>query len=103
MAQTADRDSSDVTLMEGDTRELAPRAFAANDGESLVQRVSGTALQEIERLIAELQAVRDMLHNEGERVHREIVQYATLSQEAMQSTKIIAEKPGALEKGVGFS
>ena len=32
-----------------------------------------------------------MLHTEGARVQREIVEYATLSQAAMQSTKIIAE------------
>jgi hypothetical protein len=32
-----------------------------------------------------------MLHKEGARVQREIVECATLSQAAMQSTKIIAE------------
>jgi hypothetical protein len=32
-----------------------------------------------------------MLQNEGARVQREIVEYATLSQAALQSTKIIAE------------
>ena len=53
--------------------------------------VAGTSVQEIDRLIAELQSLRDMLSVEGARVQREIVQYATLSQSAMQSTKIIAE------------
>jgi hypothetical protein len=48
-------------------------------------------VQEIDRLISELQTLREMLHNEGARVQREIVEYATLSQAAMQSTKIIAE------------
>jgi hypothetical protein len=32
-----------------------------------------------------------MLQNEAARVQREIVEYATLSQAAMQSTRIIAE------------
>jgi hypothetical protein len=35
--------------------------------------------------------LRDLLHQEGARVQREIAQYAHLSQSAMQSTKIIAE------------
>jgi len=35
--------------------------------------------------------VRDMLHREAARVQREIVQYSTLTQAALQSTKTIAE------------
>ena len=58
---------------------------------SVIDRVSGASVTEIERVIAELTTVRDMLRSEGERVQREIVEYATLSQSAMQSTKIIAE------------
>jgi hypothetical protein len=38
-----------------------------------------------------LGTLRERLQDEGERVQREIVEYATLSQAAMQSTKIIAE------------
>jgi hypothetical protein len=44
-----------------------------------------------DRLIADLQTLRDRLQLEGERVRRDIVEYATLSQAAMQSTRIIAE------------
>ena len=46
---------------------------------------------EIDKLVAELQTLREMLQNEGARVQREIVEYASLSQAAMQSTRIIAE------------
>jgi hypothetical protein len=53
--------------------------------------LTATAVQEIDRLITELEASRDKLHNEGVRVQREIVQYATFTQAALQSTKIIAE------------
>jgi hypothetical protein len=68
---------------------------------SLVQRVAGASIDEIERAIAELQAMRDMLRNEGERVQREIAGYANLSQTANASMKVIADslaqwKPGAL-------
>jgi hypothetical protein len=70
--------------------ETDSEIVASNIG-SLLQRVAGTSVQEIDRLIGELQTLRDMLQNEGARVQREIVEYATLSQAAMQSTKIIAE------------
>ncbi len=46
---------------------------------------------EIEKLIAELQSLRDYLQNEGQRVQREITEYAHMSQAATKSTKIIAE------------
>ena len=90
--------------VEGEIREFVRRDLASvrqqpeNDGEvvannisSLLQRVSGSSVQEIDSLIGELQSLRDRLQNEGERVQREIIQYANLSQAAMQSTKIIAE------------
>ena len=102
--EAADVDTSLETAVEGEIREFVRRDFASvrrppeNDGEavannisSLLQRVSLSSVQEIDRLIGELQTQRDMLHSEGARVQREIIQYANLSQAAMQSTKIIAE------------
>jgi hypothetical protein len=96
-----DKPGSEV---EGEIRDFVRRDVATlrrqpeNDSEmvasnisSLLQRVAGTSVQEIDKLISELQALREMLHAEGARVQREIVEYATLSQAAMQSTKIIAE------------
>ena len=90
--------------MEGEIREFVRRDVATlrrqpeSDSEmvasnigSLLQRVAGTSVQEIDKLIGELQTLREMLATEGARVQREIVEYATLSQAAMQSTKIIAE------------
>jgi cell division septum initiation protein DivIVA len=65
--------------------------LVAHNISTLVQRVAGTSVQEVDRLIAELQQLRDLLHQEGARVQREIAEYAHLSQSAMQSTKIIAE------------
>ena len=58
---------------------------------SLIQRVAGTSLGEIENLIAELESLRDLLHAEGQRVQREISGYAQLSQAAMKSTRMIAD------------
>ena len=102
---SADLDNSVETAVEGEIREFVRRDVAtslrrqpesdsemvANNITSLLQRVAGTSVQEIDKLISELQTLRDMLQNEGARVQREIVEYATLSQAALQSTKIIAE------------
>ena len=48
-------------------------------------------MEEIDRVILELQGVRDMLRNEGERVGREIASYASLSQAAMTAMKVIGD------------
>ena len=62
-----------------------------NNLNSLIQRVAGTSLAEIEKLISELESLRDLLHAEGQRVQREISGYAQLSQAAMKSTRMIAD------------
>jgi hypothetical protein len=79
------RDVATLRRGEGDSEVVASNISA------LLQRVSGASVQEIDRLIGELQTLRDLLQAEGARVQREITQYAHLSQSAMQSTKIIAE------------
>src|SRR5215472_14699077 len=102
---TAEIDKPAETEVEGEIREVVRRDVAtslrrqpesdseivANNINALLQRVAGTSVQEIDKLITELQTLRDMLHSEAARVQREIVEYATLSQAALQSTKIIAE------------
>jgi hypothetical protein len=69
----------------------ADQDTAVTNVNSLIQRVAGASLSEIENLISELERLRDMLHNEGQRVQREIAGYAQLSHAAMKSTRIIAE------------
>ncbi len=64
---------------------------SVNSVNSLIQRVAGTSLAEIENLVSELEALRDLLHAEGQRVQREISGYAQLSQAAMKSTRMIAD------------
>src|ERR1700709_1448903 len=71
---------------------LEPTSEATvNNVNSLIQRVDGTSLSEIENLISELESLRDLLHAEGQRVQREISGYAQLSQAAMKSTRMIAD------------
>jgi len=73
-----------------------PRAEGGDDAgvesiSNLIDRVSGASVEEIDRLIAQLQSMREMLHREGERVRRELTGYAGLSQSAMTSMKIISD------------
>jgi len=65
--------------------------FVATKLGSLLQRVVGASVEQIDDVIFELQAFRQRLDTESARMQREIVEYATMSQAAMQSTRIIAE------------
>jgi hypothetical protein len=100
----ADFDQGVEAAVEGEIRDFVRRdglnvrrapesdsEMVANNIVALLQRVAGTSVQEIDRLIAELQTLRSLLQEEGARVQRELAEYAHLSQSAMQSTKIIAE------------
>jgi len=62
-----------------------------SDINDLIRRVSGGSMEEIDKVIQELQSVREMLRSEGERVTREISGYASLNAAAMTAIKIIAE------------
>ncbi|MFZ0623438.1 MAG: hypothetical protein WAM76_15745 [Pseudolabrys sp.] len=57
----------------------------------VVRRVSGASLEEIDRVIRELEGVREMLRIEGERVSREIASFATLNHSATTAMKVIAD------------
>jgi len=100
-----DLDHPNETEVEGEIREFVRRDITmlrrppfdstgegtTNNVNSLVQRVTSSSVQEIDKLIAELQALREALQREGDRVQREVTGYAQLSQSAMASTKVIAE------------
>ncbi len=89
--------------VEGNIRELtrgssALRQSDGGDGEmtasnlgGLLRRVSGSSTRQIDNLIGELHTLREKLQTDGDRVQREIVEYAALSQSVMQLTKIVAE------------
>ena len=49
----------------------------------LLQQVANASIEEIDRIILELQGVRDMLRGEGERLSNEIARYATLNNMTM--------------------
>jgi hypothetical protein len=86
------RPSPAPNMVPGTDVAADPNADATvNNVNSLIQRVAGTSLAEIENLISELESLRDILHAEGQRVQREISGYAQLSQAAMKSTRMIAD------------
>jgi hypothetical protein len=102
--ESAELDKSTESAVEGEIREFVRRDVAtlrrtpeadseavANNIGTLLQRVAGSSVQEIDRLMGELHTLRELLQSEGARVQREITEYAHLSQSAMQSTKIINE------------
>jgi hypothetical protein len=73
-------------------RQDAPADAPITDNlNGLIRRVSGASMEEIDRVISELQTVREMLRREGERVSREVAGYASLSHAAMTAMKVIGE------------
>ena len=65
----------------------------------LVQKVGATSIAEIERLIGDLQAARNYLKAEGDRIQQEMTRYANLSDTASASVKIFTESLGQWRKG----
>src|SRR5450830_392963 len=64
---------------------------AAENLNALIRRVAGDSMEEIDRVIRELESVRDMLRNEGERVSREVAGYSSLSHAASTAMNVIAD------------
>jgi hypothetical protein len=87
-----------LAAIESETRHLVhpeapptPTAETDVDIAPLIQKVGAASIAEIEKIIGELQAARDFLQSEGERVKRETQHYTTLAQMASASVRIISE------------
>ncbi len=76
-------------------RQQRSEAVSANDPAAdlneVVQRVAGTSLVEIDRVIRLLDGVRDMMRNEGQRVSREIAGYASLSHSVSTAMTVMSD------------
>jgi len=114
LAANAPANGSDVASFEGEIREfirrdVAPRRTqsesapiggpAADHLNKLVSSVSDAAMEQIDRVILELQGVRDMLRSEGERVTREVSGFASLNHAAITSMKVIADSLAQWKNG----
>lgn len=99
-------DGDQIAKFEGGIREVLRRADeapprqrtegnlaaeAAENLNGLIQRIAGASAEEIDRVIFELQGVRDMLGSEGERVSQEVAGYAKLNHAAITAMKVIDE------------
>ena len=74
----------------------------ADSVSTLVQRVAGASLQELDSMIEELRSMREWLRVEGERVQREIAGYATMSHRAAASMKAISESMAQWRDAAGM-
>ncbi len=82
----------DVAFLRRQRPETETQSEPVSDNlNGLIRRVSGASMEEIDRVILELQGVREMLRSEGERVGREIAGYASLSHAAMTAIKVIGD------------
>ena len=100
------RNVDQTAAFEGEIRELVRRdvshlqqrseAAPANDAvaetlNELIRRVAGASIEQIDGAILELQSVRDMLRNEGERLSHDVARYANLNRMSMTTIKAIAD------------
>jgi hypothetical protein len=82
----------DVTFLRRQRSEAEPAPDSVTENlNALIRRVAGASMEEIDRVILELQSVRNMLRIEGERVSREIAGYASLSHASMTAMTVIAD------------
>jgi hypothetical protein len=93
-----------VKAIEDQLRELFPHQQRSETDDSindpvveaenvnvLIRRVAGASIEEIDRVIQELQTVRDTLINEGKRLDYELDRYAKLNRMSMTAMKTIAD------------
>jgi hypothetical protein len=86
-----------LDIIESETRDLVHSGASTRKSETeveivpLVQKIAATSIAEVEKTIGELQAAKDFLESEGERVQREAEHYTTLTQMASASVKIISD------------
>jgi hypothetical protein len=79
--------NANMALRQGDNNGDA----TASSLGALLRRVSGNSTREIDSLIGDLRELREKLRCDGDRIHGDIVEYAALSQQVMQLSKIISD------------
>src|SRR5262245_965397 len=103
---TVEHDQPAETEVEAEIREFVRRdvvtnrerqpenesEMVASSINSVLQRATTASVQEIDKLITELQTLRHMLHSKAAPAECETVQESTLATAALHSTTIIAER-----------
>ena len=82
--------------------ENSNEEMSATDLNKSVRRLSETSTREIENLVGELQTLRRKLQTDGNRIQRDIEQYAELSQQVMRITTVISDSVKKLPEARSF-
>jgi len=102
-----DGSTNNVTAIETDMRDVLRARKSRlsdvnkeinNDYSSLVSGISVQSVHEIDHLIDGLQGLREKLNNDGDNLHRQIMQYAAFSQSVIELTKIVSDGMTSVNK-----
>ena len=82
----------DLSRLHYQLSEAGPaNGLNAESMDGLIGRIGRASIEEIDRVILELQEVRNLLCNQGERLSHEIARYASLSRMSMTAMKSISD------------
>jgi SOS-response transcriptional repressor LexA len=71
--------------------ELSAQAETEAEIAPLIQKVGATSIEEIDRLLVELEEAKNYLKSEGKRIELEMARYTNLSQMTSLTAKIISD------------
>ena len=80
-----------VELLGKQRSDAMAESASAENVNVMIRRMAIDSMEDIDRVIRELESVRDMLRNEGARVSREVSSYASLNHATATAMKVIAE------------
>jgi Mg2+ and Co2+ transporter CorA len=86
-------------IRERDQVERSDLKTSAEELAALMRRLSDASMREIDQLINQLQKLRTQLRVTGDRIQKDIAEYAELSQQTMQLTSIIVDSVTKLPRG----
>jgi len=82
----------DLSGLQQQPSEVGPATGpTAESLDALIRRIGGASIEEIDRVIVELQEVRNLLCNERERLSHEVARYASLSRMSVTAMKSISD------------
>jgi hypothetical protein len=82
----------DLSLVQRQGSEVGANESSVNEKLNvLLRHLAGDTIEEIDRVIRDLENVRDVLRNEGERIEREIAGFASLNHTATVAIKVISD------------
>jgi Mg2+ and Co2+ transporter CorA len=86
-------------IRERDQVERGDLKASAEELAALMRRLSDASMREIDQLMNQLQKLRTQLRTTGDRIQKDIAEYAELSQQTMQLTSIIVDSVTKLPRG----